>query len=421
MFGFKKNGAIELLEYIVQEKRRLGANTRFELYHNQDFFDKRLLDLYREAGVSVEVDLQSTNGKVLNRLGRGRWQTDSFDRHLTAMREQRVPTSGAADLIIGIPGDSLESFEESIDFLLRRQMRVNLYQASILPDTGWSRSVNADGTAFSPIPPRAILKNGTFSLRDMISARLIGHGTDLFNSFPRTATILWQRWYKRPVDLCRAVGELVFKNHGLMYGESHQYDWVMGAYLESLADLIRVLCPDAQKAEILVELLKFEGALASARWGPGKDQLVPAANWNVAGAEWLTERPEFRRGQVNRIGFNYRIHQLVLSWDAHPDLDLDAVTKHPNAVLFFNDGQPQYFAIDLAFTDRLLQRFNGYFSVDECLDNLGLRWDDMSPLWNVLSMLAVSGVLAPGYQEPHRIKLDKHSTDPAVAVRPIAV
>ncbi|MGZ8937482.1 MAG: B12-binding domain-containing radical SAM protein, partial [Halobacteriota archaeon] len=266
MFGFKKAAAIDLLEHIVSEKRRLGANTQFVLYHNQDFFDPYLFDLYREAGVSIEVDLQSTNRDVLNRLGRGRWHTDSFDRHLTAIREQRIPTTGGADLIIGIPGDDLESFQESVDFLLRREMQVRLYQGSILPDTGWSRSIKQDGTVFSPLPPRAILKNDSFSLRDMITARLIGHGTDFFNNFPRTAGVLWRRWFKRPVDLCRVVGESVFRNYGLMFSESHQYDqsvWILGGYLESLADMIRTVCPDPQKAEILVELLQFEGALAA--------------------------------------------------------------------------------------------------------------------------------------------------------------
>ncbi len=86
------------------------------------------------------------------------------------------------------------------------------------------------------------------------------------------------------------------------------------------------------------------------------------------------------------------------------------MTKHPNAVLFFNDGRPQYFAIDVVVTDRLLQRFNGYFSVDEVLDNLGLRWNDMSPVWDVLSLLAASGVIAPGYQqETHRSQLAPHA------------
>lgn len=402
MFGFKKATAMALLEFIVEEKRRLGAHTRFSLYHNQDFFDPHLLQLYRDAGASIEVDLQSTNRDVLNRVGRGRWQTDSFDRHLTAIREKRIPTTGGADLIIGIPGDNLQSFEDSVDFLLRREMQVNLYQASILPDTGWSRSIKEDGTVFSPVPPRAILKNNTFPLRDMITARLIGHGTDLFNNFPRTAGILWRRWFPRPVDLCRAVGEIIFQNHGLMYGESHQYDWVLGSYVHSLGDMIRNLCPDPKKAEILVELLAFEGALAAMTWAPGRERVSPAKNWEVDGADWLAERPNFQRENVQRVGFRYRIHDLVLAWDQDPGPDLlDTVTEHDSAVLFYNDGCPRYFAIDLAVTDKILQRFNGYFSVNEVLDNLNLHWGNMSPIWRILSLLATTGLITPGHAETY--------------------
>lgn len=402
MFGFKKSTAISLLEYIIQEKRRLGAETRFSLYHNQDFFDPLLFDLYREAGVYVEIDMQSTNQNVLKRLGRGRWGTESFDRHLQVIREQRIPTTGAADLIIGMPGDNLASFEQSIDFLLQRGMRVNLYQASILPDTGWSRSIEEDGTVSSALPPRAIFKNKTFPLDEMITARLIGHGTDLFNSFPRVATILWQRWFKRPVDLCRAVGEAVFNNHGLMYGESHQYEWVLGNYLKSLEDTVRTLCPDPEKAEILVELLKFEGALAAVTWNPNLYKVSSSLSWEVHGDEWLRERPEVRRENFIRIPFRYGINDLVLAWDRDPIPSLlDSVTKHPNAVLFFNDGRPQYLTIDFGITDRMMQRFNGYFSVQEILENMNLQLDDMSPVWNLLSLLAELGLIYPGHIDPY--------------------
>jgi radical SAM superfamily enzyme YgiQ (UPF0313 family) len=51
MFGYKKRAAIELLEFIAAERLRLDASTVFNVYHNQDFFDPALFDLYREANV----------------------------------------------------------------------------------------------------------------------------------------------------------------------------------------------------------------------------------------------------------------------------------------------------------------------------------------------------------------------------------
>ena len=93
MFGYKKRSAIELLEFIVAEKRRLGASTTFSVYHNQDFDDPCLFALYHEAGVVVEIDLQSTNPEVLTKLGRGRWTTPRLYQQLPlfALRGCRRP------------------------------------------------------------------------------------------------------------------------------------------------------------------------------------------------------------------------------------------------------------------------------------------------------------------------------------------
>lgn len=401
MFGYKKSWAIALLKHIVNEKRRLQAKTTFSLYHNQDFYDLELFDLYREAGAAIEVDLQSTNPQVLDKLGRGRWSTDSFDRHLAAIRQHRVPTSGAADLIIGIPGDNLESFAASLDFLLRRRLRVNLYQASLLPDTAWERKAHEDGTIASPLPPRAIIANDGFPAKDMLAARLIGHGTDLFNNYPITAEVLWRHWFDRPVDLCKAIGEHVFTEHQLMYGESHQYDWVLGEHVEALASAVTRVCPDPSTAEFLADLFQFEGALSEARWAPPSRALRPATYGKPRGADWMLARPRFARDKVRRIVFRYPVHQFVTQWLEKPEAtSLEGFGKRACAVLFFTDGQAQHVAIDLGITDRILARANGLFSVREILNNLQLKLEDWTPVWNMLTMLASCGVLQPGDDDP---------------------
>ncbi|RWF79418.1 MAG: B12-binding domain-containing radical SAM protein [Mesorhizobium sp.] len=398
MFGYKKQGAIELLEYIVQEKKRLGASTKFNVYHNQDFFDDRLFDLYREADVYVEIDLQSTNPDVLEQLGRGRWKTHSFERHLAAIRDKNIPTTGAADLIIGIPGDNLKSFEESVNYLLDRHMRVNLYQASILPDTDWARRAGDRKMVHSPLPPRAIFESGGFPLSDMIAARLIGHGTDFFNSFPHTATLLSKGWFERPVDLCRALGALVFRNHDLMYGESHQYEGVMQTYLSSLPDTIRALCPDERKAEILVELASFEGILAALKWRRGGIVLSPVCGWHVEADQWLAQTPLYRREGVTEMEFRFAVGQLAMDYDRLSDPALlDSVAEWRHTVLFFNDSQPRHFMIDTGFTAPLLHRLNGYYTVAEALANLAVPLPDMAPVWTILSLLSEAGLIVPGH------------------------
>jgi hypothetical protein len=209
--------------------------------------------------------------------------------------------------------------------------------------------------------------------------------------------LLWRMAFERPVDLCREIGERIFRTHGLMYGESHQYDWVIGKYLSSLADVIRDLCPDPRKVDVLLELLSFEGALAAVTWSPTTDWISPTADWQVSGETWLQERPKLQPKGVHRVKFRHNITGLTQSWPDEPGAELlEAVTPHPHAVLFFNDGQPRYLPIDLVLTDRLLQRFNGYFTVAEVIEHLGLRWQDMTPVWQILSILAANGLICPG-------------------------
>ncbi|ABN78799.1 B12-binding domain-containing radical SAM protein [Cereibacter sphaeroides] len=402
MFGIKKSAAKEILRHIVAEKQRLGARTTFNLYHNQDFYDPELFDLYRAAGVHIEIDLQSTNSAVLDKLGRGRWTTEVFERQLSAVQRHGVPTTGAADLIIGVPGDDLASFAASVDYLLRKRMRVNLYQASILPDTVWGRLPPADGVVSAPLPPRAILQTARFPLADMLAARLIGHGTDVFNSFPRTAEFLWRGWFDSPVELCRAIGDRVYAGHGLMYGESHQYAPSMAAWLDLLPDLIRALCPDARAAEILVDLLRLEGALAAARWsGPAAGRVRPVPGWVSRDECWRHARPLFAADRVQRVPVRWPVAMLLAGWQGPADPSvLATLSPLPHVELVFRDEAPRHVAVDAGLTNRLLDRFNGHFTVAEALANLGVALPDMRPVWAILSMLAEAGVIVPGQKDP---------------------
>ncbi len=402
MFGCTKRSAKSLLEHVISEKRRIGVQTRLILYHNQDFFDPELFDLYREAGALVEIDLQSTNPEVLNRLGRSRWTTESFERHLAALGEQ---TTGIGDLMIGIPGDSLKTFEESVDYMLRHGLRVNLFHASVLPGTGWSRTIEEDGTVSSPIPPRAVFCNSTFPLNEMIAARILGHGIEFFNDHPWTARYLWRTSFDRPVDLCRAFGDAVYERLGIMYEESQLYGETLFGKEETVAAIVRDLCGDSAHADLIVDLFTLEAALHRMSNQYLRERfekpfrLKPFEGWNPSDSDWLKQRPRFRGEFCEQFILRYRVDELVdRVRDGDPLLPLDKVRKEPIVALVFNDGNPWFVMVDGSITYRLLQRFNGFFTVEECLDNMDPEWrtlDDLSPLWRMLSHLASTGLIGP--------------------------
>lgn len=409
MFGFKKQLAKDILVHICGEKRRFGATTKIVCYHNQDYYDPELFELYRKADVSVEVDLQSVDKGVLTQVGRAKWYTDSFDRHLAAFREQGVPTTGAADLIIGLPRDRLASFTRSVDFLLERGMNVNLYQTSIIPDTPMSRSIEADGTVFSDIAPRAVFRNCTFSTQEMVTARLMGHGVDFFARYPKVAQLLWRRGFTRPSEFCQRLGQLLWDEHELMYGESHTNDAVLADAQALLLDILPQLCADEWLLPVVRDVFRIEAA-ASLMVRPPENTAAPPvlrrrAECYAADDRWLAERPRFRREAVASVPIRHRVDRQLKVWTQTGQMPPDPVWKDlpvdPAVALVYLAARrsPSYRVVDAEVTHALLERFTGHFSVAECLDNVvGGAWrgEDLSPIRDTLSGLACAGFIEIG-------------------------
>lgn len=406
MFGYTKQAAKDILRHIIEEKRRYGAGTSIVCYHNQDFFDAELFDLYREANVSVEIDLQSTDREVLGGAGRGKWCIDGFDRQLRALRSHRVSTTRTSDLLIGLPHDKLSSFAESVDFLLRRGMNVNLYQTSMIPNTPMSRSIAEDGTVFSDVAPRAVFQNRTFPLREMVAARLIGHGVDFFRRYPCTAHLLWRQGFPRPVDLCQRIGDLLWKRYQLMYDESRTHD-AWAEEHERVSTLLDELCAQEWTRPVVRDLFRLE-ATASRLAMADRDVirrypvLTPSIEFG-AGDGWLRARPRYRSEGVQEVRLSYRVDRALKTWDPATEFPAEdfwrRLAREPGqmiALVYLQaPGCSSFSVVDQEFTYQLLLRLSGFFSVVECLDNLSCDWRgrELAPLRATLSSLVVAGVI----------------------------
>lgn len=405
MFGFKKQVAKELLRHIIDEKQRYGTNTSMVCYHNQDFYDPELFDLYREANVAVEVDLQSTDREVLARAGRAKWYTDSFDRHREAFRQHGVPTTGAADLIIGLPRDTYRGFCDSVDYMLQRSMSVNLYQTSIIPATPMWTCANEDGMVFSPLAPRAVFRNSTFPVNEMVKARLLGHGVDFFGRYAKTAAFLWRNGFDRPVDLCIRIGDLLWSRFQVMYGDTHTHDAVLSTNEALIEEVLPDLCIHDWQLPIARDLFRLEAAIGRlahpAEQKPRhvvlKGGLVPL----TTDLAWLEWRPRYRRDAVIEVPLDHRLDQVLSNWNrtgSMPETNVwQSLEKSHRIALVYVAAHDRiaYRFVDAELTFELLRRFSGYFSVAQCLDTFVHGWRDHDPsaLIRPLARLAEVGVL----------------------------
>ena len=406
MFGYNLQTAKDILNHIIHEKERCQSQIEIICYHNHDFFDDELLELYRIAGVTVELDLQSINENVLERIGRRKWSGENFSNHLERFRAHRVKMTGSSDLIIGLPGDCLASFEESVNYLFEQGLTIGLFHTSIIAGTRMASSVEEDGIVYSDTAPGMVFRNATFPVHEMIEARLIGHGVDFFIRYPQTARALCMLNNERPVKLCKDIGRKIWEKYDLMYGESWQYSRVLTGMQDEIESIVEELSPQPEVAEILRELFRMEAAI-SAITMPEKENTTTASRpvrpvvWDTG--DWTQEALYFMRDLATVVPLRHRVDLLLLMLQSGktPAPDVWRMNEEPVIALVYEsyDRKVQYLLIDTGITMELLERCNGYFTVAACLDTIaGSLWRqrDMSVLWETLKTLAEAGLIVPG-------------------------
>ncbi|RJP78309.1 MAG: radical SAM protein [Desulfobacteraceae bacterium] len=132
--------------------------------------DNHIADLFAHAGFSLfEIGLQSTNPEALRIMNR---KTD-LPRFLngTALLKERgiLPR---IDLIVGLPGDTLDTFRQSVDFIAAHDLfdDIMVFPLSVLPGTDFRKNHQALQLTFEDSPPYSIVRTPAFSREDMLSA-----------------------------------------------------------------------------------------------------------------------------------------------------------------------------------------------------------------------------------------------------------
>ena len=129
--------------------------------------DADLARLLREANFhEVEIGLQSVEPRAWELMGR---PTDlpAFERGVKAMMAEGI--RARVDLILGLPGDTVDSVRRGIDFLLRTgaYSETQVFNLSILPGTAFRREAEQLGLRYQPWPPYYVLQTPTLGMEDI--------------------------------------------------------------------------------------------------------------------------------------------------------------------------------------------------------------------------------------------------------------
>lgn len=147
-----------------------GRQVKIATELRADMIDEHLAQRLADAGFyEVEVGLQSIHADTIQRIGR----TQNLERFLQgarAMAARGIATK--VDLIVGLPGDTLEKFKQSARWVKRKGLAEDLqvFCLSVLPGTYFRAYAAELGLRYSPLPPYYLLSSPDWPAEDIKTA-----------------------------------------------------------------------------------------------------------------------------------------------------------------------------------------------------------------------------------------------------------
>jgi radical SAM superfamily enzyme YgiQ (UPF0313 family) len=151
---------------VMNKERRLAVISEIRA----EAIDTQLADLFAAAGFSwFEVGLQSTNPRALQIMNRPT-HIKRFAQGATRLKKRGIVA--AIDLIVGLPGDDLQGFSRSLEFVVENNLQddVQVFPLSVLPGTDFRLRSHELGLRFEKSPPYTLIENPTFCADDLLMA-----------------------------------------------------------------------------------------------------------------------------------------------------------------------------------------------------------------------------------------------------------
>ncbi len=192
-FNLNMKAANKILDFFLEKEPPYFAH--FEVI--PDHFPASLREKIRrfpEGALQLEIGIQTLNLEIANNISR-QLKLDKIKENITFL-ENETSAHIHLDLIVGLPGESLESFGANLDELIRlSSCEIQIGILKKLSGTHINRHDIEHGMVYSDIPPYDILKNKQLSFKDIQIMKRFARFWDLtYNSgnFKKSLPLLWK-------------------------------------------------------------------------------------------------------------------------------------------------------------------------------------------------------------------------------------
>ncbi len=158
-------GFRELLKFMI--KKRMSRDVKIHTELRADLLDENDICLFKEAGlISSEIGLQTLNAKALRLAGRSGDPEKVLSMAYSLKRAGVDVTTG---IILGLPGDTPESFLYTLDRLEQTEAFsvIQPFTLSVLPGSDFRRDAVRLGLEYDTAPPYYLKSSNTFDSLSM--------------------------------------------------------------------------------------------------------------------------------------------------------------------------------------------------------------------------------------------------------------
>ena len=192
-FNLNMKAANRILDFFLAKEPPYFAH--FEVI--PDHFPASLrekIKRFPHGALQLEIGIQTLNPEIAKNISR-QLKLDKIKDNISFLKNETTAHIHL-DLIVGLPGESLESFGHNLDELMRiSSCEIQIGILKKLSGTHINRHDIEEGMVYSDIPPYDILKNNQLSFFDIQIMKRFARFWDLYynsGNFKTSLQLLWQ-------------------------------------------------------------------------------------------------------------------------------------------------------------------------------------------------------------------------------------
>jgi hypothetical protein len=187
-FNFDEKRSLRILSLVEKNNKNVGLSLELRA----ELLTSALIEKISGLNiVELAFGLQTINARTNRNLTRS-FNRVRFERNIRILKSklQDKNTKIDMDLIYGLPGDDINDYKDSVDFVVSLGACVYYQPLRIFDGSQIKQMANTYSILYDPSPPNNVFSTSTFSHKHILEAYKVNAGLDYYQDFPNVRTVL---------------------------------------------------------------------------------------------------------------------------------------------------------------------------------------------------------------------------------------